>query len=64
MPHVMETLQGSSTIGRLYVFFFFCFFNWLLHACVYALSCNLAVFFSSINCVFILVGNPFYILGC
>lgn len=46
MPHVMETLQGSSTIGRLYVF---CFFNWLLHVCVYALSCNLAVFFSSIN---------------
>lgn len=23
MPHVMETLQGSSTIGRLYVFFSF-----------------------------------------
>ena len=46
MPHFMEMLQGSSTIGRLYVF---CFFNWLLHVCVYALSCNLVVFFSSIN---------------
>lgn len=45
-------------------FMFFCFFNWLLHMC-YALSCNLAVFFFFYQSrVFILVGNPFYKLGC